>query len=521
MKSAADLNDIVKKLDGQLTPEKLTDFTKGITRFPADAQQLPSYLTPLLKMLQALSRYLIAKENEAHAETPQLLKAIADQTRTLLETPDIAPEKAQKIVSKQIRDYRLFQQAVKSSAVIRGQDLENLKAVILAMDWEISDSTLQNFEAVVNPLLVKTRNHKIVHLFLKLMFHTGKYIGIQQADAPADSITVLHEFFDHFQQIVQNKEMGQAEKRQMLEKDIQRFHELKRAGGDHLPSTEPDDVLPALSHVRSTRTESSDTDIPLTRISEVEASFDELLTPAPASGAPSEHPQRDIMDDLFSVKESPADELLDAIHLMEVQGTHGDAQAVKMLDESERFRKAGMKNFMSQKKDAKPIPEISSRLDEFFNQGIPEKEESEPVDATLPHLDPSDSIVPFDPGDEFGPGDESDGSDGDVDPVQVTETQQMDKSADTLLNRLETAVTSIESSLADQDLSEIDRDIQLLQKLWQDDMVKHRLLNLIAGALKQTRSYHTDEQTQESQSQTDSPVPAGGIWKTIKSFFSS
>ncbi len=518
MKSAADLNDIVKKLDGQLTPEKLTDFTKGITRFPADAQQLPSYLTPLLKMLQALSRYLIAKENEAHADTPQLLKSIADQTRTLLETPDIAPEKAKKIVSEQIRDYRLFQQAVKSSAVIQGQDLENLKAVILAMDWEISDTTLQNFEAVVNPLLVKTRNHKTVHLFLKLMFHTGKYIGIQQADAPADSIAVLHEFFDHFQQIVQTNEMGQAEKRQLLEKDIQRFHELKRAGGDHLSSTEPDDVLPALSHVRSTGAESSDTDIPLTRISEIEASFDELLTPAPASSTPSDHPQRDIMDDLFSVKESPADELLDAIHLMEVQGTHGDAQAVKMLDESERFQKAGMKNFMTQKKDAKPIPEISSRLDEFFNQGVPEKEESEPVDDTLPRLDPSDSIVPFDSGDEFDPEDESD---DDVDSVQVTDTQQMNKSADTILNRLETAVTSTESSLADQDLSEIDRDIQLLKKLWQDDVVKHRLLDLISAALKQTGSCHTDEQTQESQSQTDSSVPTGGIWKTIKSFFSS
>ena len=102
--------------------------------------------------------------------------------------------------------------------------------------------------------------------------------------------------------------------------------------------------------------------------------------------APPETQDRDVMGDLFSPKESDADRLMDRIHRSLVSnqdptGCGGDEDP------------EGFENLIPRRMDQDPIPEISSRLDAFFDLA------SSTVQPLATESDHSDATVAPDSGD--------------------------------------------------------------------------------------------------------------------------
>jgi len=107
----------------------------------------------------------------------------------------------------------------------------------------------------------------------------------------------------------------------------------------------------------------------LTTLSKIDDS-DLQVQSVPDTTEPSTAKPENVMDNLFNTKESPADELLDAIHLLNVHGENPE-QEMDMLDKTEDLQTQGIKNVIPQTKTNAPIPEISNTLDEFFNLDSP------------------------------------------------------------------------------------------------------------------------------------------------------
>jgi len=105
--------------------------------------------------------------------------------------------------------------------------LNNLSAIILSMDWEITDDTMENFLAEVVSLKDKYTDNKIVTTFLKLHESVGRYINNKKAEAHPESIQFLHSVYTAFEKTVNSSKMEDKEKKKLLKEQINKFALLK------------------------------------------------------------------------------------------------------------------------------------------------------------------------------------------------------------------------------------------------------------------------------------------------------
>jgi hypothetical protein len=268
------------------------------------------------------------------------------------------------------------------------------------VDWEISNITMEGFDRVLIRLEKRLKSDKMHHTFLRIMHEIGAHIAQHQANAHQDSVSLLRRVFHQYELVVGHPSMPPDKKKELVQESIQAYKAFKRkidagltpgpSAEDHTPSAvrtiqhpgqgqpaapgniaehrDDDGFAPALSHINEQASDQEDS--PFFTLD------DPMTDPASALGArkgtPSTEkdslpPQRDVMGDLFSMKESAADELLDAIHLSSIHGPDQENAASIPGVMGAAEKKAGVQQVTPQRMGNTPIPEIESRLDAFFN----------------------------------------------------------------------------------------------------------------------------------------------------------
>lgn len=392
----------------------LADSLKSLESGHAGEQQAVS----VIKMMQALTKYLDTRKDKAHPGTQPVLDTLAQNFKRLLISKS-AESRAQ-ILSESKHTFKSLKSAIESGKLILDSEMEELKAVILSVDWEISSITMKGFDRVLSRLEKRLKSWKMHYTFLRIMHQIGAHIARRKADAHQDSIPLLRWVFQQYEMLVAHPDMGVDKKKQMVQENIQAYKSFKRkidAESSAVPSpkshtaltaleTEPpvteqetvrdnsedDGFAPALSHINKDVAEPEDC--------RFFALDDPMTDPAPARAAKqsmatqnhSTLPEQDVMADLFSMKESAADELLDAIHLANMHGPDQENAATMpgVMDEAQK--KAGAQQVTTQRLDNTPIPEIESRLDAFFNlaptvSGVTDAHKDSPDAQALDHVE--------------------------------------------------------------------------------------------------------------------------------------
>ncbi len=525
----------------------------------------------VIRMMQAIGRYLGSRRDFADKDALPVLNSLAIALEKLVTGPDLKKEQINQTLSECIQNYKSLKHKIASQPLVTDVEIQDLKAVILAVDWEISEITLKTFDTVTSRMLTRLKSHKILHAYLMIMHSMGRYIASKKAMAHKDSLSFLRAVFENFERIVQMPDMPLKEKQEWIEKDIEAFYNFKReifsseenstvsidtpvpcdtpapcdtpvpsdtpVPWDTIDTTEDEIIQPALSHVKTSSRQVVEDVVPLGPPSERSVAGQsgdaENITPALAGRKKRVPAPGDIMDDLFSGKESPADELLDAIHLASVQGP--DQKGAMDMNEptTEELQEEGIKNFTPHRMENEPIPEIGDRLDEFFNLDIPEGnpapaviEKDEPLevvdDSVVSPADdtPMETIVPFQHEDEFF-------EETMVEENPDEENIDQEISTQTRLNRVSSLVKSHDGLLEEQ--TTIDRDISYLKTKWQDDSDKTMLVDIISCLLMKTYPpASTDSETvavETAADETAVPIPEqldnhpAGFWGKIKSIF--
>lgn len=106
--------------------------------------------------------------------------------------------------------------------------LQDLKSIILAIDWEITDDNLADLIAQTELLSKIYENDKIIHTLLKLLKALGKYVKNQKSHAHPDTIKCLNSTYSTLEEIVLNTDLTATEREQALYKDLQQFKQLKK-----------------------------------------------------------------------------------------------------------------------------------------------------------------------------------------------------------------------------------------------------------------------------------------------------
>ncbi len=535
----------------------------------------------VIKMMQSIGKYLDSRKEDAHKDAVPVLSFIGIELGKLIQSPDLNKEQIHIILSGCIQKFKALKGKIASQPLISSTEMQDLKAVILAIDWEISEITLQTFDQVTSRLLTRLKPHKIHHAFLRIIHSMGRYIASKKAAGNKYSIFFLNSVFENFERIVQTPDMPLKEKQQIIERDIHAFHNFKReiaaskedqpGSKKEVPGEGPDDrtgeayneppdetndeaydeiCQPALSHIKSSSKPVAE-DIVLLQDSEDP-------TPALAGRKKSNPPPRDIMDELFSAKESPADELLDEIHLANIQGPEQKRAMNMSAPTEEDLQKKGIKNFTPRRLGNEPIPEIRSRLDAFFSLDISENNNAEEIvteeiateeivteeivteeivtednhgtaigkndfnpeageysTVSLPEDGSIETIVPF----QY----EDDAFEENIDNSDLDEHKPVREA----INRLKFLINTHDGLLEENSLAEIDKELSSLKTLWQDDPDKTMLVDMISLLLVKSQASVSDnkpmddtedDNTQKSVSVQLNPPPLN-FWGKIKSKF--
>ncbi|MCD6561189.1 MAG: hypothetical protein J7L16_05460 [Deltaproteobacteria bacterium] len=110
---------------------------------------------------------------------------------------------------------------------IEPSSLENLKALVLSIDWEITDEVMTEFIEQVEILKDRYGNDKILEIFLQLLGDLGKYIRFYQARTHPDAINALKTLYNNMEKMVISKDMTEAEREKLLLTEVTKFKKLK------------------------------------------------------------------------------------------------------------------------------------------------------------------------------------------------------------------------------------------------------------------------------------------------------
>ena len=491
MNSLSRLNAIIRQIQDRTTRSNCSALFEEVDRLNRQHGNRPE-MSALLNMIKSLGNYLYSRLDKSHPEALPLLQSIAETAESVLGQNAVDKSMCRNMVKKQMTQYRDLQNKLSSNPMVAVSEIENLKAVILSIDWEITDQTLNNFEVELKYQLEKFKAYNIHHTFLKMIQSIGRYVASHKARAHTDSIAYLRSVFGNFEQLIRTPDLTLKEKKRLLESDLKKFQafneKITRQSAPQAKALDPEEqenLPPALSHVKrsSDRSAGFDGDDSLTSLEEDLEPPDhgmETVSPARAGKRPPQTGSKDVMDDLFSIKESPADDLLDAIHLLDVQGSNPADQALHMLDTTNGSQSEGVKNYTPQRNEAAPIPEIGDRLDEFFNLETPPKPsdiEPEPqihpaaIDSSVKD-EPADmeEIVPFDYTDETN------------DTAMPRERPVPDETL-VILERLKTAFGSTDQLSNPGGRAAASDDINRLKDQWVSDIEKNKLLDILADAV--------------------------------------
>ena len=547
MNSSSDLKKIIESISSSNSKENITALYDLIAQLK-DQNDLERTSVSLLTMIQQLAKYIYARGDKAHGDAQPLLVSLADQFDQIVQTPDMEKERVKQIVIQENKKFISLKNKILSQPVIDPKDLNDLKAVIFALEWEISSDTVQKFEETAKNLLFKLQDYKIHYIFLKIILSTGNYIGAKKASANIDAIPFLRFSFDSFEQIAQNPVMAYQRKKEILDTCIHKFHELKHqiqqtplqkhgvsAPVSPPPEVDPDSgeeaLQPALTRFKPASLDKTDKTGSLTPLQDQEDTdlaqspdFDGNKIELPLSGDETElKNQGDIMDDLFSPRKSPADELLDAIHQLDVNGGNQD-QANDMLDTSSQA--GSITNFTPSKRDNAPIPEISTRLDEVFNL-TPHTKNKETVFASVNdrkiETEANDENIDT-PASDSPPTRENPMSNG-VIPFQNEdesfdeEILAEDDGAFETLNALH-SILKDRQWMKDQYSSDaITKKISFLTSEWKDDRNKTALLEIVALLVDTAKDFNAGMDDQNGVSLSPAPEKPLGIFGRIRNMF--
>jgi hypothetical protein len=105
--------------------------------------------------------------------------------------------------------------------------LEYLKSVVLSIDWEIDDASMERLVEETERLKETYEYDRTLVILFQLLGSVGKYIKTNKAAAHRDSISLLNSIYSTLEKIILSKGMTEAERKKELFAQVNKFKQLK------------------------------------------------------------------------------------------------------------------------------------------------------------------------------------------------------------------------------------------------------------------------------------------------------
>lgn len=105
--------------------------------------------------------------------------------------------------------------------------LKNLKAVLLSIEWEITDSTMDGLLNEIKNVEYVYSEDKIILTFLQLLGSVGRYVKANKGRAHPEATRVINSVYDALEKVALTEGMTRQEKEKMLLEEVAKFKKLK------------------------------------------------------------------------------------------------------------------------------------------------------------------------------------------------------------------------------------------------------------------------------------------------------
>jgi hypothetical protein len=105
--------------------------------------------------------------------------------------------------------------------------LKNLKAVLLSIDWEITDSTMDSLLNEIKNVEYVYSEDKIILTFLQLLGSIGRYVKANKGRAHPEATRVINSVYEALEKVALTEGMSRPEKEKMLLEEVAKFKKLK------------------------------------------------------------------------------------------------------------------------------------------------------------------------------------------------------------------------------------------------------------------------------------------------------
>ncbi len=106
--------------------------------------------------------------------------------------------------------------------------LQELKAIFLAMDWEINDQTLNKLIDESEKLMNSSEGDLVLMAYFKMLASLGKYIKARKANSDKDALGLLSSVYEGMEKVIATDEMPYQERERLVIDEINKFQVLKQ-----------------------------------------------------------------------------------------------------------------------------------------------------------------------------------------------------------------------------------------------------------------------------------------------------
>ncbi len=228
-----ELKAIILSLDWEITDDIADSFITEIDRL-SDVWQSDKSVVSFLSILRALGKYLRTHKADAHPDSIKILYSVYNNFEKIVLTNEITEEQEKGILKEELEKFHKLKEKIALAAVAESEGKANesllsaLKTILLEIDWQITDQTMQKFDIEISKLEQIWITDKNFLTLLQMMRAIGTYINKNKLDSHPDSIKLLSTVFQHFEQMALSEDINPEEQHKLIQGDLEKFTQLKK-----------------------------------------------------------------------------------------------------------------------------------------------------------------------------------------------------------------------------------------------------------------------------------------------------
>lgn len=241
------LKSLILSIDWEITDEVLMQFNEELVDLK-DIWAGKKINLIYVQALEKISKYIYQKKADSHPSAIKLLLTLYHNLEKIVSSFDLTEEQKKEILLEDVKRFESLKRHISQHAepmdngrlaqsnpekhtdIGRDHDLLNLKAIVLGIDWEITDEDLNQLRQEVVRLEGKFADSKPRLILLQGIGALGTYIKLKKSNAHSDAFKILHLFYESLEKIVATP-MNLKEEKAILFPAVEKFNAFKNLLG--------------------------------------------------------------------------------------------------------------------------------------------------------------------------------------------------------------------------------------------------------------------------------------------------